>query len=68
MAKQTKASASPVNEQIGKERTSIYIHPDLLKKLKFICYKDDTKQTTIIENSLNDYIERWEKKNGEIKL
>ncbi len=39
----------------------------LIKKLKYVAYKDDTKQINIMINALEEYFTKWERKHGEIK-
>ncbi len=50
------------------QRTTIIIKPSIIYKLKFIALKDKTSQTAIIDSLLSDYVVKWEKKNGEVKL
>lgn len=49
-------------------RTSMIIKPSIIRKLKIIVAHEATTQTAIVENLLSDYIAKYEKKNGEIKL
>lgn len=49
-------------------RTSFILRPSLTSKLKYIAVVDQTTQTAIIDRLLSDYIEKWEKKNGEIPM
>lgn len=47
-------------------KASFNLKPELVKKLRYISLMDETTQTVIIDKLLTDYIEKWEKKNGEI--
>ena len=49
-------------------RTSYNIKPSITRKLKRIALEDDTNQTAIVDMLLSDFILKWEKKNGEIKI
>jgi predicted transcriptional regulator len=62
MAKGIKGS-SPKDKPI---RTSFIISPVVSKKLNWIAFHSDRDKTSIVDEALNDYITRWEKKNGNI--
>ena len=49
-----------------KERTTLYIEPDLFQRMKFVIYKDSATQTDIVNAALSEYLLKWEKKNGPI--
>jgi hypothetical protein len=67
MAKGVKGS-SPKEESKPK-RTSFNIYPIVQKKIKTIAFTDDKDITMVVDEALNDYIRKWEKKNGfEIKI
>jgi len=37
---------------------------DVLKKIKFIALIEEKNQTETIDQALNEFVDRWEKKNG----
>lgn len=39
-----------------------------MRKLKYVALVDQTTQTEIVDKLLSDYIDKWEKKNGQIPL
>lgn len=49
-------------------RTSLIVRPSVIQKLKYIALMDRSTQTAIIDGLLNEYIAKWEKKNGEIPV
>jgi hypothetical protein len=49
-----------------KERTSLYIQPELFQNMKYVIYKDEVTQTDIVNEALTEYFAKWEKKNGPI--
>lgn len=49
-------------------RTTFIIKPSITEKLKYIALIDKTTQTAILDKTLSNYIEKWEKKNGSINL
>jgi predicted transcriptional regulator len=65
MAKAAKSEGG--NEQ-EKERTTIYLRKDLYKKVKYVAFKEESNNTAVIEQALEDFFGKYEKKNGEIKL
>lgn len=65
MAKGVKGSGPTEDMPV---RTSFIIKPSIIRKLKRIALDDDTTQTAIVDKLLSEYILKWEKKNGEIKL
>lgn len=54
------------SEPEQKDRGSLYLTPDAMWKLKYIALMDQTTQTSIIEEALTDYFNKWEKKNGPV--
>ena len=44
------------------------MRPSILKKIKYVALVDQTTQTAIVETLLNDYISKWEKKNGPVPV
>lgn len=67
MAKANNKKAGGAEEQVDKVRTSMYINPELLKKIQFISFMDDgyESQTQFITDALNEAVGKWEKKHGE---
>jgi hypothetical protein len=51
-----------------KKITSFQIYTDTKKKLNYIKGVDNTDITELLENALQDYIQKWEKKNGKIPV
>jgi uncharacterized protein YjaZ len=51
-----------------KKITSFQIFTDTKKKINYISAVDDTDITEIVEKSLQNYINQWEKKNGPIPV
>lgn len=49
-----------------KEKTSLYIQKDLMKSIKYISFYDEKTQTDILQEALQEYVTRWEKKNGAV--
>ncbi|MBD0289214.1 MAG: hypothetical protein ICV79_27920 [Flavisolibacter sp.] len=62
MAKEKKESTS------DKKRNTYFFHPDTTRKVKYIAFMEEKTQTEIIEQALNEYISKWEKKNGEVPM
>lgn len=68
-----KASKKEITKtsQIGTKeketRATFIVNEDLLEKLKSLAYWDRVLIKDIVNNALEDYIARHEKKNGEIK-
>lgn len=60
MAKAQKLKSKP------KDRGSLYLTPPTMWKLKYIALMDNNRQSDIIEESLSEYIAKWEKKNGPV--
>jgi hypothetical protein len=61
-------------EKTNKIRSTIFTEPELPAKLDFIARTEAVKQnvnisrTDIINIALNDYVTKWEKRNGEISV
>ena len=51
-----------------KKRNTFFFLPETTKKVKYIAFMDEKTQTGIIEEALNEYIAKWEKKNGPIPV
>ncbi len=51
-----------------KNRTSLYIKPSSHNKIKFISIKDSESPNALFEKGIDEFIERWEKKNGDISI
>lgn len=52
----------------GTVKASFNIDPVIVRKLKKIAAAEETTQTDILAGLLNDYIAKWEKKNGPVPL
>ena len=52
----------------GYERRTFIVRTDLYRKLSFIAGKEDLAQKELLEVSLENFIEAYEKKNGLIDL
>ncbi len=48
----------------AKEITILYLSTNVLKKIKMIALMEEQNQTETIDQALNEFVERWEKKNG----
>jgi hypothetical protein len=57
----------PAVEDI-KEKANFVVKASILKKLKYIALVEDLYQADIVNEAFEDYIGKYEKKNGEIKL
>ncbi|RYE53370.1 MAG: hypothetical protein EOP48_14560 [Sphingobacteriales bacterium] len=66
MAKGVKGSTPPKEER--PIRTSFNIYPEKTRKLKYIGLVEGKDMTVLINEALDHVIEKWEKKNGEIKI
>lgn len=51
-----------------KAKTSFYFRKDLQKQLKYIALKENKNLTDVLEEAIEEYISKYEKKNGEIKI
>jgi hypothetical protein len=51
-----------------KERHTYFITPTLVRKIKIIAVQEGGSEASHVERAITDYITKWEKKNGEIKL
>ena len=56
-------SGSPARE---KKTTSFILYSDTKKKVNYISVMDEMDITEIVDTALNEYISKWEKKNGPI--
>jgi hypothetical protein len=54
-----------INER-EKKVTSFNIYTDTKHKVGYISLIDSIDITQIVEQALNDYIDKWEKKNGKV--
>ena len=59
--------SSQKGTKINETRATFIVNEDLLEKLKSLAYWDRVLIKDIVNNALEDYIARHEKKNGEIK-
>lgn len=58
---------SQIGTKEKETRATFIVNEDLLEKLKSLAYWDRVLIKDIVNNALEDYISRHEKKNGEIK-
>lgn len=68
MAKTPKPNTAENSTTPGKERTTLYMRGDVLKKIKFIALIEEQNQTETIDKALNEFVDRWEKKNGPLPI
>jgi hypothetical protein len=66
MAKGVRGS-SPREEDKPK-RTTLIMQPAVLKKIKRIAFEEETEMTKIVDQALNDYITKYEKKHGPVPV
>ncbi len=66
MAKSAKKTETEKAEL--KNKTSLYIQPLAHQKIKFISLKTGDNPNALFEKAIDEFIERWEKKNGEISI
>lgn len=59
--------ASQEGTRDGETRATFIVREDLLDKFKAIAYWDRNLIKNIINSALEDYVERYEKKNGTVK-
>lgn len=63
------AKSATVNDNEGaKNKTSLYLKTLSHQKTKFISLKTGESPNALFEQAIDEFIERWEKKNGKIKL
>lgn len=58
---------SQIGTKEKETRATFIVNEDLLEKLKSLAYWDRLLIKDIVNNAFEDYISRYEKKNGEIK-
>jgi hypothetical protein len=58
------------NNEDKTAKTSFMLRPSINRKMKFICLQDSNYKTpsVIIDQALNEFIAKWEKKNGAIQI
>ena len=49
-------------------RATFIVDKDVTRKLKYIALMETRTYTAVVSEALQEYIDRWEKKNGEINL
>ena len=69
MAKETEKA----NTTAGKTRSTVYFTDENTKRMNYVIFHTKqnggtTNQTDILNTALEDYFQRWEKKNGEITI
>lgn len=64
----TKNQKNPQFIPEGTVKASFNIDPAIVRKLRIIAALDGSTQTEILNSLLNDYIAKWEKKNGPIPV
>jgi hypothetical protein len=66
MAKGVKGS-SPKKEEKG-TRTSYILNPSIQRKIRYIALVEDRDITSVVHEALVERIQRFERKNGEIRI
>jgi hypothetical protein len=66
MAKGVKGSAPPKEERPA--RTSFNIYPAKMKKLKYIALMEEKDLTRLIDEAMDNIIDKYERKNGPIPV
>lgn len=51
-----------------KKRHTYFMHPTLIRKIKYITVQEGGTEASHVEKALLKYVKEWEKKNGEIQL
>ena len=59
---------SEIGTKTNETRATFIVNKDLLLKVQSISYWDRISIKQVINNALSDYITKYEKKNGNIKL
>lgn len=65
----TSTPAAPAEEPKKKEetyRTSLILERAAMEKMKILAFKEGKTITEVITNMMHDYIDSYEKKNGEL--
>jgi uncharacterized protein YjaZ len=62
MAKTVKKEAKAEGRE--KKTTSLILYSDTQKKIRLISVLDEKEITEIMEEALDEYIAKWERKNG----
>lgn len=57
-----------VAQKVEEVRATFIINPELIRKVKYISLAEGALLKEVVGDALADYIERWERKNGKIKL
>lgn len=52
--------------QDNKERTTVILRTNMIRNIKYIAFTDEKTQTDIMNEALEDYVAKWEKKNGPV--
>ena len=58
------AKAKKVTEQEAAKKSIFNLGEENRWKLKYISFKDEKTQTEIVNEALQEYFSKWEKKNG----
>lgn len=66
-AKKEITKTSQIGTKEKETRATFIVNEDLLEKLKSVAYWDRALIKDVVNNAFEDYISRYEKKNGEIK-
>jgi hypothetical protein len=66
-AKKEITKTSQIGTKEKETRATFIVNEDLLEKMKALAYWDRMLIKDIVNNAFEDYITRYEKKNGEIK-
>lgn len=66
-AKKEITKTSQIGTKEKETRATFIVQEDLLEKMKAVAYWDRTLIKDIVNNAFEDYLTRYEKKNGEVK-
>ena len=66
-AKKEITKTSQVGTKLKETRATFIVNEDLLEKMKSVAYWDRVLIKDIVNDAFENYIARYEKKNGEIK-
>jgi hypothetical protein len=58
----------PKSTEETKKRHTYFITPTLVRKVKYITVQEGGSEASHVEKAIQDYVSKWEKKNGIIPL
>lgn len=56
------------NPKEREHRATFIVHPDIVRKLKYISLMESRLYKVVVSEALQGYIEQWENRNGKINL